>query len=121
MGWVRILHGHMRIVRGAQSSGTAPVICGGQGLYRGFAQPSPSGPRPLSCGGVGASGLSSRPLRVRARYPAVVRTGTCRQACAGRRHVRPSYHTGGTEITILLALDARGHITVAPTSSGLTA
>ena len=30
--------------------------CGGQGLYRGFAQPSPTGPRPLSCGGVGASG-----------------------------------------------------------------
>ena len=56
-----------------------------------------------------------------ARYPAVVRTGTCHQACAGRRHVRPSYHTGGTEITILLALDARGHVTVALTSSGLTA
>ena len=48
---------------------------------------------------------------------------TCRpfQACAGRRHVRPSYHTGGTGITILLALDARGHFTVAPTSSGLAA
>ena len=65
--------------------------------------------------------LLQRKARVRARYPAVVRTGTCRQACAGRRHVRPSYHTGGTEITILLALDARGHVTVAPTSSGLTA
>ena len=100
MGWVRILHGHMRIVRGAQSSGTAPVICSGQGLYSGFAQLSPSGPRPLPCGG---------------------QDWYMPQACAGRRHVRPSYHTGGTEITILLALDARGHVTVAPTSSGLTA
>ena len=95
----------MRIVRGAQSSGTAPVICGGQGLYSGFAQLSPSGPRPLSCGGVGASGLSSRPLRVRARYPAVVRTGTCHQACAGRRHVRPSRHIVALGINTLLALD----------------
>ena len=43
LGWVRILHGHMRIERGAQS--------GSQGLYSGFAQLSPSGPRPLSCGG----------------------------------------------------------------------
>ena len=85
--------------RPAAPLGSAPVILRWSGgLW--LVQPSPPGPRPLPCGG---------------------QDWYMPQACAGRRHVRPSYHTGGTEITILLALDARGHVTVAPTSSGLTA
>ena len=63
----------------------------------------------------------AQPLRVRARYPAVVRTGTRHVVCAGRRHVRPSRHTVALGINTLLALDARGREAAAPTSSGLTA
>ena len=60
-------------------------------------------------------------LRVRPRYPAVVRAGTRHGTCAGRRHVRPSRHIVALGINNLLALDARGREAAAPTSSGLTA
>ena len=69
------------------------------GVDRGFAQPSPSGPRPLPCGGTNWYAPREH---------------------AGRRHARPSCHTGGTGDNPLLTLVVRGHVkSPASSSSGL--